>query len=140
MLVFMHTSPFAKDAVKDPYYSPQTSFAMPVHTNYTPELVHYASWALKKMYKPGYRYMKCGVMLTELVQEGNHTGDLFDARDEKRQSKLMAAMDHINARWGRGRCFMRALASTGRGSARRPRSLRRIPRTGTASSQCWRSK
>ena len=70
MLVFMHTSPFANDAVKDPYHAPQTSFAMPTHTNYTPELIHYAEWALKKMYKPGYRYMKCGLMLTDLVQEG----------------------------------------------------------------------
>ena len=100
MLVFMHTSPFAKDAVKDPYYAPQTSFAMPTHTNYTPELIHYAEWALKKMYKPGYRYMKCGVMLTDLVQEGNHPGDLFDTRDDKRQSKLMTTMDQINAAMG----------------------------------------
>ena len=105
MLVFMHTSPFAKDAAKDPYYAPQMSFALPVHTNYTPELVHYATWALKKMYKPGYRYMKCGVMLTELVQEGNHTVDMFDTRDVKRQSKLMAAMDHINGAMGKRTLF-----------------------------------
>src|SRR5215210_2444088 len=32
MLVFMHTSPFAKDAAKDPYYAPHMSFAMPLHT------------------------------------------------------------------------------------------------------------
>jgi DNA polymerase V len=105
MLVFMHTSPFTKDAAKDPYYAPHLSFALPVHTNYTPELVHYAAWALKEMYRPGYRYMKCGVMLTELVQEGNHTIDMFDTRDEKRQSKLMAAMDHINSAMGRRTLF-----------------------------------
>jgi DNA polymerase V len=105
MLVFMHTSPFAKDAAKDPYYAPHLSFALPIHTNYTPELVHYAAWALKEMYRPGYRYMKCGVMLTELVQEGNHTIDMFDTRDEKRQSKLMAAMDHINSVMGRRTLF-----------------------------------
>jgi DNA polymerase V len=105
MLVFMHTSPFAKDAAKDPFYSPQMSFALPVHTNYTPELVHNALWALKKMYRPGYRYMKCGVMLTELVQEGHHTVDMFDTRDVKRQSKLMAAMDEINSQMGRRTLF-----------------------------------
>jgi DNA polymerase V len=80
MLVFMHTSPFAKDAAKDPHYAPSLSFGLPLHTNYTPELVHYALWALGKMYKPGYRYMKCGVMLTDLLLEGTETGDLF-ARD-----------------------------------------------------------
>jgi DNA polymerase V len=73
MLVFMHTSPFAKDAAKDPYYAPSVSFSMPLHTHYTPELVHYALWALKEMYRPGYRYMKCGVMLTDLVIEGRET-------------------------------------------------------------------
>ena len=40
-------------------------------------------------------------MLTELVQEGNHTVDMFDTRDVKRQSNLMAAMDHINSAMGR---------------------------------------
>jgi len=44
--------------------------------------------------------MKCGVMLTDLVQEGNHPGDLFALRDEMRQSKLMAAMDDINSQMG----------------------------------------
>jgi DNA polymerase V len=77
MLVFMHTSPFAKDAAKDPYYAPSLSFALPLHTNYTPELVHYALWALETMYRQGYRYMKCGVMLTDLIPEGAETGDLF---------------------------------------------------------------
>lgn len=38
MLVFMHTSPFAKDAAKDPYYAPSLSFALPLHTNYTDPL------------------------------------------------------------------------------------------------------
>lgn len=105
MLVFLHTSPFAKDAVKDPYYSRHMSFALPVHTNFTPELVHNALWALKKIYRPGYRYMKCGIMLTELVQEGNHTVDMFEARDVTRQSKLMAAMDEINSQMGRRTLF-----------------------------------
>jgi DNA polymerase V len=109
MLVFMHTSPFAKDAKKDPYYAPSMSFAMPLHTNYTPELIHYALWALKEMYRPGYRYMKCGVMLTDLLLEGTETLDLFDRRDTARQSKLMAAMDHVNQTIGRGTLFYPAL-------------------------------
>jgi|SRR5579871_522517 len=100
MLVFMHTSPFAKDAAKDPYYAPSLSFAMPLHTNYTPELIHYALRALKEMYRPGYRYMKCGVMLTDLLPEGTETLDLFDRRDTVKQSKLMAAMDQVNQKMG----------------------------------------
>jgi len=69
---------------------------MPLHTNYTPELLHYALWALREMYKPGYRYMKCGVMLTDVLPEGKETLDLFDRRDTAKQSKLMAALDQVN--------------------------------------------
>lgn len=105
MLVFMHTSPFAKDKTKDPYYAPHLSFALPLHTNYTPELAHYALWALKEMYRPGYRYMKCGVMLTDLLIEGTQTLDLFVRRDTAKQSKLMEAMDHINQAMGRRTLF-----------------------------------
>lgn len=57
------------------------------------------------MYRPGYRYMKCGVMLTELIPDGTQTMDLFECRDTARQSKLMAAMDHINQEMGRRALF-----------------------------------
>jgi DNA polymerase V len=105
MLVFMHTSPFAKDKTKDPYYAPHLSFALPLHTNYTPELAHYALGALQKMYRPGYRYMKCGVMLTDLLTVGTQTGDLFARRNTERESKLMSALDHINQTMGKRTLF-----------------------------------
>jgi len=124
MLVFIHTSPFAKDATKDPYYAPSLSFAMPLHTNYTPELIHYALLALKEMYRPGYRYMKCGVMLTDLLVEGTQTLDLFDRRDTTKQSKLMAAMDHVNQTMGRQTLFY---ASSGIQQDWRGASARRSP-------------
>jgi DNA polymerase V len=112
MLVFMHTSPHATDKVKDPFYAPQMSFALPQHTNYTPELVHYATWALRKMYKSGYRYMKCGVILTDLVEAGAATLDLFDTRDTGQQDKLMKAMDSLNSRWGQRTAFYAATGVT----------------------------
>jgi DNA polymerase V len=124
MLVFMHTSPFAKDAAKDPYYAPSMSFALPLHTNYTPELVHYALMALGKMYRPGYRYMKCGVMLTDLIREGAETRDLFDRRDTARQSKLMAALDQVNQTWGKRTLFY---ASSGVRQAWTGASARKSP-------------
>lgn len=108
MLVFMHTSPHAKDKVKDPFYAPSMSFALPHHTNYTPELVHYALWSLRKMYKAGYRYMKCGVILTDLVEAGKATLDLFDTRDTGRQTELMKAMDRLNSKWGQRTAFYAA--------------------------------
>src|SRR6185312_3318664 len=78
------------DLITQSDYAPHRSFAMPLHTNYTPELLHYALWALREMYKPGYRYMKCGVMLTDVLPEGKETLGLFGRRDTAKQSKLMA--------------------------------------------------
>ncbi len=124
MLVFMHTSPFAQDKTNDPYYAPSLSFALPLHTNYTPELIHYALWALKQMYRPGYRYMKCGVMLTDLLLEGTETLDLFDRRDTGKQSKLMAAMDHLNQTMGKQTLFY---ASSGIQKAWRGAAARKSP-------------
>ncbi len=63
------------------------SFAMPTHTNLTRP-----SWFTtlrrvgdsRKMYKPGYRYMKCGVMLTDLVQgRQSPRRSIPDTRDEE---------------------------------------------------------
>lgn len=105
MQVFMHTSPHATDKIKDPYYAPQMSFALPQYTDFTPELIHYALWALKQMYKKGFRYMKCGVILTELSVGGKHNLDLFDKRDSARQNSLMVAMDKLNSRMGQRTLF-----------------------------------
>ncbi len=104
MLIFMHTSPHAIDKIKDHFYAPQMSFALPHHTNFTPELTHYALWALRKMFKPGYRYMKCGVILTDLSQ-GGHTRDLFDQRDTAKQVGLMSAIDSLNGKMGQKTLF-----------------------------------
>ena len=57
------------------------------------------------MFRPGYRYMKCGLMLTDLLKEGTETLDLFARRDTPRQSRLMAAMDHLNQTMGRRTLF-----------------------------------
>ncbi|HEY1901311.1 MAG TPA: DUF4113 domain-containing protein, partial [Terracidiphilus sp.] len=65
----------------------------------------YTLWALKEMYRPGYRYSKCGVMLTDLLPEGSETKDLFARRDTAREAKLMAALDHINQTMGRRTLF-----------------------------------
>lgn len=105
MLIFMHTSPHAKDAVKDPFYAPQTAWKLPFPTNFTPELAHYAGEALKRIFKQGYRYMKCGIILTDLVEEGKETKDLFDLRDVTKNSNLMRAVDGLNGRLGQRTVF-----------------------------------
>jgi DNA polymerase V len=57
------------------------------------------------MYRPGNRYMKCGVMLTDLILEGTETLDLLDGRDTPKQSKLMEAIDQMNQTMGKRTLF-----------------------------------
>jgi DNA polymerase V len=76
---------------------------LPAPTDSTLQLVRIAMWILKQIYKPGFRYIKAGVMLDEIVPAGGQQTDLFGFQDasEERSAKLMTTMDSINRRWGK---------------------------------------
>lgn len=58
---------------------------------------------LKAVYKPGFGYKKAGVLLTLLVDKESRQETLFsDEPFRARSEKLMASMDTINQRYGRG--------------------------------------
>ena len=60
---------------------------------------------MRKIFKSGYAYKKCGVMLMDLVPEDSVPVDLFSGFDEpetQRAKNLMATLDEINAKMGRG--------------------------------------
>lgn len=97
--VFIRTSPFKPD---EPYYANSLTIPLPSPTDDTVKLVRAVLWGLKRIYKPGYRYQKAGVMLSELVPLGQCQGDLFNQTSTtSRSARLMAAMDSINRSMGR---------------------------------------
>ncbi|MCK7582362.1 MAG: DUF4113 domain-containing protein [Chromatiales bacterium] len=57
---------------------------------------------LSAIYRAGFRYKKAGVMLWSLAPADQRQGGLFDAGDGERSWTLMAALDAVNARMGRG--------------------------------------
>ena len=58
---------------------------------------------LRHIYRPGYSYKKCGVMLMELTTKLQRQETLFDdAAARAKSAKLMVAMDAVNSVWGRG--------------------------------------
>lgn len=61
------------------------------------------------MYREGYRYKKAGVRLLDLTRGDTHQGDLL-AQIDPRSSKLMAAMDAANRKFGRGTMGMTSAA------------------------------
>jgi DNA polymerase V len=84
-----------------PQYSNSAVIALPVATNYTPELIGSARRGVERIYRAGFRYKKAGVMLLGLVPESPAQGGMFDRVDRERAGRLMSAVDEINARMGR---------------------------------------
>lgn len=62
-----------------------------------------ALWGLRQIFKSGFSYKKCGVMLMELQSKDKRQETLFDEPAKREQSaKAMAVLDQINRVWGRG--------------------------------------
>lgn len=72
--VFIRTDPFKRD---DPQYNETIRMKIPTPTKDLFELQAYTIAGVKTIFKPGFFYKKSGVMLSELIGEDNHQGDLF---------------------------------------------------------------
>ena len=100
--VFIATNPFKPEA---PQYHPGATVPLSIPTADTTRLLRAARVGLRHIYREGYEYKKAGVVLLDLAPVGAVTGDLFAATRvaaTERRERLMAVMDGINGRWGRG--------------------------------------
>ncbi|EZP31903.1 translesion error-prone DNA polymerase V subunit UmuC [Pseudomonas sp. RIT288] len=75
---------------------------MPYPTDDVRLLIKAAVDALDRLYRPGFKYSKAEVLLMNLCQPGEYTDDLFAASQPTESTKVMAVLDQINERWGRG--------------------------------------
>lgn len=91
LMVFIHTNNFREDL---PQYWKNTVVHLPVPSNDTQEIVHYALTALKAIFMQGYQYKKAGVIITEITQ-GAQLG-LFDSTNREKHERLQQAIDKIN--------------------------------------------
>ncbi|SMP51849.1 Y-family DNA polymerase [Noviherbaspirillum suwonense] len=98
--VFVMTNVFRET---DPQYSNGIVIPLPNPTNDTLKLVAAALYGLKRIYKPGYAYKKCGVMLMDLSPQHQRQGSLFSQVEDvaRHSDALMSVLDSINARYGR---------------------------------------
>jgi DNA polymerase V len=99
VMVFAHTNYFRDDL---PQFSASKTITLPVPTSSSIELAHYAIEALKRIYKPGYSYKKAGVIVSGISTNQHIQTSLFDTIDREKHNRLMAAMDKINNKYGRG--------------------------------------
>lgn len=57
--------------------------------------------AIAEMYRPGFRYKKCGIGLLDIRTQTYEQTDLFSPRQTQQSRTLMAVMDSINSRYGK---------------------------------------
>ncbi|HHN0328344.1 TPA: translesion error-prone DNA polymerase V subunit UmuC [Pseudomonas aeruginosa] len=85
-----------------PRYANAVNCPLPYPTDDTRVLAAAAVRGLDVIYRPGYAYSKAEVLLMDLRQCGEFTGDLFAVTPRSGADRLMAVVDRINAQEGRG--------------------------------------
>ena len=131
--VFITTSPFRKN---DPQHSPSVTVPLVRPSADTRVVIQTAVRALGGMYRPGFNYLKAGVMLVDLRPQTQQQGelDLFSTAQpqslatNRDSSQLMGAVDALNRRFGRGAVAVASALHLDGGSTHAGRQERRSPR------------
>ena len=97
--VFLQTNRFRKHEAQ---YSNSCTWSFIVPSSDTREIIHAARACMAQLYRPRFEYHKCGVMLLDLSPNTLSQGNLFCSTDHERSDELMALMDSLNAKMGRG--------------------------------------
>jgi DNA polymerase V len=95
--VFVTTNRFS---ATQPFYANSATVRLPYPTDFTPDLLEAAAHLLDTLYRPGFHYQTCGVMLLDLSPVTQVQADLFDTRNRARQARLMQALDTLNTDYG----------------------------------------
>jgi len=123
VMVFIRTSPFRSD----PQYSRSMVVPLRRPSADTGAIVAAALMGLKAIYRPGFKLAKAGVMLLDLQSDAVGQRELdLEGDDEGDRGQLMAALDGINRRYGKGTMTM---ASAGLAGDRRAWSMKQERRT-----------
>ncbi|MBU1357648.1 MAG: DUF4113 domain-containing protein [Gammaproteobacteria bacterium] len=97
---------------------------------------------MKAAFKPGFNYLRAGVMLLDLQAGSVQRGELAHDDEATDRGSLMATVDRLNDRFGRGAV---ALASRGQSDGRRGWRMKQSLKTpdtaggGRMCRGCWRS-
>jgi DNA polymerase V len=101
VMVFAQTNRF-KDT---PQYSGARLVPLVMPTRDSRLINRAALAGLHDLFRPGYLYNKAGVLLTGLSSSSVAQTDLFREEDSERAQTLMATIDRMNRRMGRGTVF-----------------------------------
>ncbi len=96
--VFIQTNHYK---LTDMQHAETKCISLPEPTNYTPQLIDYALYLLRLIYKQGYRYIKAGVLLSGIIPEDVIQINVFEYNNHVKRNSLMKVIDTINYIWGR---------------------------------------
>jgi DNA polymerase V len=97
--VSVRTGMFNPDEAK---YANGVLVELPYPTDDTRLLTKAAHEGVERVFRKGFRYSKAEVLLLDLSQPNEITGDLFAAAQPVASEKLMGVLDAVNGRWGSG--------------------------------------
>jgi DNA polymerase V len=96
LLVFVMTNKYSGG----PQYVNYKIIRLPVPSNQTAELIHYAVIALKHLFREGYKYKKSGVIVSDLIPSGGLQTAMWDEKQRSKAIKLLRVIDKINEKAG----------------------------------------
>ncbi|MEM0951403.1 MAG: Y-family DNA polymerase [Cyanobacteria bacterium P01_H01_bin.74] len=98
LCVFMKTNRYRKG----PQYRNNIAIPLPYSTDNTAALIHWALRGAEQIFKTGYDYNKSGVVLYDLQPAEALQTSLLNPHERTQESRLMEALDRINANYGPG--------------------------------------
>lgn len=107
--VFMHNSHHQSDA---PYCKAWRTYALDVATADTRKLTTAVTRLVPEMFQLNVRYVKCGVILSDICSADTVQASLFEQTDSPKSRLLMGTLDCINKKFGRQTVFLGAKGVT----------------------------
>ncbi|TDH28777.1 Y-family DNA polymerase [Segetibacter sp. 3557_3] len=98
VIFFLQTNPHRTE---DKQYMMSIKLKLESATNNTPELIKYVSKGFELIYKPGFNYLKCGVIVDSLVPESEVQYSMFSDVDDGKTKRVNSAIDSINRNIGK---------------------------------------
>jgi DNA polymerase V len=96
--VFIQTNPHKTE---ESQYLRSVEIELERASNHSGEIIKAALLGLDLIFNAGYRYMKCGVTVMDLVGQDSVQASFFDKTDRKKDDQLMKTLDDINRSLGK---------------------------------------
>jgi len=103
--IYITTSRFKE---KKDFFAKQKTTMLASPSNDTKTITQEALKLLKTIFRPGYLYAKCGIILLDIVPETYYQADLLAQPSSEKKEAVMKALDSINQRYGKSTVHLAA--------------------------------